>query len=936
LEHLPTGFRSVSSTHSSLSSFLVAQDAFGPLGLNTIHCPSEPLLDFKSINQSIIFIHGLGGGSRKTWSYSSRLEHFWPKEWLSKDIAFQNVRIHAFGYKSTWHDMRGSILNICDIAESLLGAIHNSPTIRKAKDTKIVLIAHSMGGLVAKKVARVNPNYNDLATRIHSMYFLATPHQGSDMAKLLDTLVALSPFHGDKPFVKDLRPTSQAIQAINHDFPKHSQHLLLYSFYETRHTWVGSSQIIVSHHSATLGYDNEKRAPLHKDHRGVCKFQKPSDPDFITLRNSLSRTVVDFSIQEHPVHVEQLSALRDFLGIQDKPEDDMVDFEELCLAGSCSWYTSKESFREWRDDSASFKVIWLHAKPGAGKSVLTSQVIDHLENLNLDCSYYFFSGGDRTKSTASMLLRSIAYQMALLSPVVRQRLLDMRNEGTTFDKDNEKLIWRKVFLLRCRFDQPQYWVIDALDECYNYNSLLPMLIKLESSIALRVLITSRQSPQLKDKLSLLDRYLYEDQISAEDTLPSIRRYVEHGPKSHALRRQSDEARQDVVEKILKKSDGCFLWVDLVLSELDAYGVTTEAVTRILEEVPPGMDDLYSRTLERLSEQDHPDGKRISKAILDWVVCAVRPLTVAELTNALKLDLDVTMFEQGIRSSCGNLVDIDKSKRGSTVQLVHQTARDFLLKADHPPEMTITAADAHRRIARTCLLFLRSSRIRPVRTKGASADNSSRISRTIDQSPFAPYAFTFFSAHVRRSPSDDDSLIDEIYHFLSTNGLSWIEHVAHTGRLDALVQASQDLNGYLQARAKHKPSLDQKSQHIQKWSVDLVRLVAKFGKHLVRCPSAIYGLIPPLAPGDSAIASYRDSRGIYVVGLSNNIWDVRLCGISYHGKAATAIACGDFSFAVGLQNGAVYLYDHQTFQELHIFQHEEAVKVLKYNSSGDLM
>lgn len=535
-----------------------------------------------------------------------------------------------------------------------------------------------------------------------------------------------------------------------------------------------------------------------------------------------------------------------------------------------------------------------------------------------------------------MLLRSIAYQMALLSPVVRQRLLDMRNEGTTFDKDNEKLIWRKVFLLRCRFDQPQYWVIDALDECYNYNSLLPMLIKLESSIALRVLITSRQSPQLKDKLSLLDRYLYEDQISAEDTLPSIRRYVEHGPKSHALRRQSDEARQDVVEKILKKSDGCFLWVDLVLSELDAYGVTTEAVTRILEEVPPGMDDLYSRTLERLSEQDHPDGKRISKAILDWVVCAVRPLTVAELTNALKLDLDVTMFEQGIRSSCGNLVDIDKSKRGSTVQLVHQTARDFLLKADHPPEMTITAADAHRRIARTCLLFLRSSRIRPVRTKGASADNSSRISRTIDQSPFAPYAFTFFSAHVRRSPSDDDSLIDEIYHFLSTNGLSWIEHVAHTGRLDALVQASQDLNGYLQARAKHKPSLDQKSQHIQKWSVDLVRLVAKFGKHLVRCPSAIYGLIPPLAPGDSAIASYRDSRGIYVVGLSNNIWDVRLCGISYHGKAATAIACGDFSFAVGLQNGAVYLYDHQTFQELHIFQHEEAVKVLKYNSSGDLM
>jgi hypothetical protein len=121
-------------------------DTFGPLGLDTIYCPSEPLLD-------LIFVHGLGGGSRKTWSFSSKLHHFWPKEWLSKDPAFQNVRIHSFGYKSTWHDTRGSILNVHDIAESLLGAIHNSPAIRRSEDSNIVFVAHSMGGLVVKKVS---------------------------------------------------------------------------------------------------------------------------------------------------------------------------------------------------------------------------------------------------------------------------------------------------------------------------------------------------------------------------------------------------------------------------------------------------------------------------------------------------------------------------------------------------------------------------------------------------------------------------------------------------------------------------------------------------------------------------------------------------------------------------------------------------------------
>jgi hypothetical protein len=49
--------------------------------------------------------------------------------------------------------------------------------------------------------------------------------------------------------------------------------------------------MIVNQQSATLGYVNEQRMPLNKNHRGVCKFEKPTDRDFITLRNVLSQTV---------------------------------------------------------------------------------------------------------------------------------------------------------------------------------------------------------------------------------------------------------------------------------------------------------------------------------------------------------------------------------------------------------------------------------------------------------------------------------------------------------------------------------------------------------------------------------------------------------------------------------------------------------------------
>jgi hypothetical protein len=57
-------------------------DPRGPLGLNVLHASSEPLIEF-------VFVHGLGGGSKKTWTHCNDPDLYWPKEWLSKDPAFK-------------------------------------------------------------------------------------------------------------------------------------------------------------------------------------------------------------------------------------------------------------------------------------------------------------------------------------------------------------------------------------------------------------------------------------------------------------------------------------------------------------------------------------------------------------------------------------------------------------------------------------------------------------------------------------------------------------------------------------------------------------------------------------------------------------------------------------------------------------------------------
>ncbi|KAL9025907.1 MAG: hypothetical protein Q9196_005348 [Gyalolechia fulgens] len=115
--------RRLSFLSTSRSAAEPADYVRGPLGLNLLYGPSEPIVEF-------IFVHGLRGGSRKTWSASDDPSHFWPKEWLPIDSRFRHVRIHSYGYNADWGEKKGNVLNIHDFGTALLGDVKNSPHIR--------------------------------------------------------------------------------------------------------------------------------------------------------------------------------------------------------------------------------------------------------------------------------------------------------------------------------------------------------------------------------------------------------------------------------------------------------------------------------------------------------------------------------------------------------------------------------------------------------------------------------------------------------------------------------------------------------------------------------------------------------------------------------------------------------------------------------------
>lgn len=109
----------LSLTGTSDSYFQANRDAGAidqdPLGLKIIHRPPGVR------RVDIIFVHGLGGSSRTTWSKHHNLEFFWPLKFLPFEPDINEARILTFGYNANFRRKSGrNKISVLDFAKDLL------------------------------------------------------------------------------------------------------------------------------------------------------------------------------------------------------------------------------------------------------------------------------------------------------------------------------------------------------------------------------------------------------------------------------------------------------------------------------------------------------------------------------------------------------------------------------------------------------------------------------------------------------------------------------------------------------------------------------------------------------------------------------------------------------------------------------------------------
>lgn len=227
-----------------VASTLVLQNDI--LGLSLVHAYPQPLVD-------IIFIHGLGGASQRTWSWQRNIQNFWPP-WLAQEAELARSRIFTFGYNADF-SKEDTQLNILDFAMQLLFWMKTYSNSRSVNDEPIgtypiIFVMHSMGELIGKKayiIGKADETYAEIISQVRAMLFLATPHRGSAHAEFLSSILHTTPGLSTKTYLSELIPgASTSLQDINQQFSTICGDLKLVSLYENYKTFIGLGKVGVS------------------------------------------------------------------------------------------------------------------------------------------------------------------------------------------------------------------------------------------------------------------------------------------------------------------------------------------------------------------------------------------------------------------------------------------------------------------------------------------------------------------------------------------------------------------------------------------------------------------------------------------------------------------------------------------------------------------
>ena len=505
-----------------------------------------------------------------------------------------------------------------------------------------------------------------------------------------------------------------------------------------------------------------------------------------------------------------------------KPANMEAADRERCLAGT-RLNILQDLFTSLVCPDANNNIIWLRGQAGCGKSTILNTLAHYIERLHRQGAFLFWDRNNADNSKPRRVIHTLAHQLARFHPIFARELAKQidkwpRVAESSLDLQFQCLVQEPLSVLtETHHFGPVVIVLDALDECGTPESrrqllstLLPGLTKLPEAV--RVLIASREEPDISAALSRLNPEVHDAPMGDESTSIDIEALFQKRLTSNAdafLSRglPPEWPGAHAIRKLVTLSGGLFIWASTTIRFIE-HGFPAERLEKVLDASAHGgshhsLDDLYRVALTHPFRSCDESEYKAVNSVLGAILVAREELTDEQLGQLLGLAMHI------VQDVLLRLQPLLQGGRGRPVRVLHASFIDFLcdLKRCQDPKWHIVPSAHHIDLASHCFRVLEQDlkfNICGIETSHHPNKEIKGLHERVGQAipPSLMYASQYWADHLESGSVEKEGshpLADSVRSFITCRLLYWIEVFSVKDRMSMVLVILRKVTSWANVR-----------------------------------------------------------------------------------------------------------------------------------------
>jgi hypothetical protein len=409
---------------------------------------------------------------------------------------------------------------------------------------------------------------------------------------------------------------------------------------------------------------------------------------------------------------------------------------------TCEWF--QQPLYEFT--CANEKILGIEGPPGSGKSVLSGWIQERLQRRLGQKTHstvmFSFDSDVPSETTSLALAKSLALQLMdirLGNVPMFEAIVQAYNSNSSADM--EQHLWNAINAAFSDSSEPTMIIIDGMDQLRdNKKQVCERMEKLSTthrSLKSIVLARPKTLPETWNPFEIKPDHLYDD----------IQHIAQHQLRGcTALRKKSDTDRQEFLDRLVKKADGCFLWLLLVIDDL-SHSKSPADLDKHLHDLSGKLDTIIKDRAESDGFADND-----VKLLASYMMVTERPLSVNEFYDLLQVDLQKktnTRREIDFKSLFNKTSGLLRPDSAGFVKFLHPAIREHFIALQIKGERLLSHKQAHTDLTLRLLTYSKACLSKPHDVSLEPVPQGD-VERLFTEHNLLEYAVRNWTTHFRQS------------------------------------------------------------------------------------------------------------------------------------------------------------------------------------------